>query len=42
MIARKLLEEVLHKAMSTGAVFAEIFAENTRSNAIRMIDGRVD
>ncbi len=42
MIARKLLEEVLHKAMSTGADFAEIFAENTRSNAIRMIDGRVD
>ena len=42
MIAKALLEEVLAKAMSTGADFAEVFAENTRSNNIHMIDGKVD
>ncbi|MBQ4353784.1 MAG: TldD/PmbA family protein, partial [Clostridia bacterium] len=42
MITKALLEEVLAKAMSTGADFAEVFAENTRSNSIYMIDSRVD
>ena len=42
MITKALLEEVLAKAMSTGADFAEVFAENTRSNSIYMVDGRVD
>lgn len=42
MISKALLEEVLAKAMSTGADFAEVFAENTRSNSIYMIDGKVD
>lgn len=42
MISRNLLMEVLAKAMSTGADFAEVFAEKTRSNSIYMVDGRVD
>jgi len=42
MIKKALLEEVLAKAMSTGADFAEIFAENTHSNSIYMVDGKVD
>ena len=42
MITKAILEEVLAKAMSTGADFAEVFAENSRSNSIYMIDGRVD
>ena len=42
MLTKALLEEVLAKAMSTGADFAEVFAENTRSNSIYMVDGKVD
>ena len=42
MIKKALLEEVLAKAMSTGADFAEVFAENTHSNSIYMVDGKVD
>ncbi len=42
MIAKSLLEEVLGRAMSTGADFAELFAENTRTGAVRMIDSKVD
>lgn len=42
MISRILLEEALGRAMSTGADFAEIFVEYTRSNAVRMIDSKVD
>jgi len=42
MISRALLEEVLGRAMATGADFAEIFAENTRSASIYMIDSKVE
>ena len=42
MISRALLGEVLAKAMSTGADFAEVFAERTRTNSIYMIDSKVD
>ncbi len=42
ILTKTVLETVLARAMSTGADFAEIFAENTRSNNIHMIDGRVD
>lgn len=42
MISKTLLEEVLGRAMSSGADFAELFAENTRSNSVFMIDGKVD
>ena len=42
MIAKAILEEVLARAMSSGADFAELYAENTRTNSVYMIDGKVD
>ena len=42
MFDKKLIEEVLGTAMSSGADFAEIFAERTRSNVIRFIDKKID
>ena len=42
MIAKAILEEGLARAMSSGADFAELYAENTRTNSVYMIDGKVD
>ncbi|MBQ4550665.1 MAG: TldD/PmbA family protein [Oscillospiraceae bacterium] len=42
MIARDICQRVLHKAVSTGADYAEIFAENTVNHAINMIANKVD
>lgn len=42
MIARDVCERVLRRAASTGADYAEIFAEYTVNNGIRMITGRVE
>ncbi len=42
MIAREICERVLQKAVSTGADYAEIFAENTLDHAINLVGGRVD
>ncbi len=42
MIAKETLKEVLAKAMSTGADFAEVFVENTSQKSIEMVDSRVD
>ncbi len=42
MLSRTLLTEILHKAMSTGADFAEVYVENTRENAISMVDNKVN
>lgn len=42
MIARDVCERVLQRAASTGADYAEIFAEYTVDNGIRMITGKVD
>ena len=42
MISRLLLEDVLAAAMSTGADFAEVYAEKTRNNGIRFLDGKID
>lgn len=42
MISRLLLEDVLAVAMSTGADFAEVYAERTRNNGIRFINGKID
>lgn len=41
MISTVILKEVLHKALSTGADFAEVFVENTKENVINMIDSKV-
>ncbi len=42
MISRELCERVLRRAVSTGADYAEIFAEHTTDHAIRMISNKVD
>lgn len=42
MISRELCQRVLAKAVSTGADYAEIFAENTVNHSINMIADKVD
>ena len=42
MIPRDICQRVLAKAVSTGADYAEIFAENTVNHSINMIASRVD
>lgn len=42
MIAKKILTAVLAKAMSTGADFAEVFAERTIQKNINMVDNKVN
>ncbi len=42
MISREVCQRVLQKAISTGADYAEIFAENTTNHAISMIASKVD
>lgn len=42
MISKKLLTEVLDKALSTGADFAEVYVEHTKENTLSMVDSRVD
>ena len=42
MISKEVCERVLSKAASTGADYAELFAENTLNHSINMIADRVD
>ena len=42
MISREICQRVLQKAVSTGADYAEIFAENTVNHAINMISSKVE
>ena len=42
MITREICQRVLHKAVSTGADYAEIYAENTVNHNISMIASKVD
>ena len=42
MISRDICQRVLQRAVSTGADYAEIFAENTINHTITMIDSKVD
>ena len=42
MISREICQRVLQKAVSTGADYAEIFAENSVNHAINMIASKVD
>ncbi len=42
MFDKKILEEVLAAAMASGADFAEIYAERTRNNSIRFVDGKIE
>ena len=42
MIEKRVLEEMLGIAVSTGADFAEVYSEITRNNNINFLDGRVE
>ncbi len=42
MIPRDVCQRVLAKAVSTGADYAEIFAENSIDHAINMVAGKID
>lgn len=42
MIAPSVLKDVLHKALSTGADYAEVFVERTRQKKIAMVDRKID
>ena len=42
MISREICQRVLQRAVSTGADYAELFAEHTTNHAIHMIDSQVD
>ena len=42
MIARDICQRVLRVAVSTGADYAEVFAENTVNHAINMVANRVE
>lgn len=42
MISKRIAEEVLGVALSTGADFAELFGEITHQNSIYMVDGRIE
>ena len=42
MIRKSLAEEVLGIAVSSGADFAEIYAENTRHNSVSLVDGKIE
>ena len=42
MISREICQRVLQKAVSTGADYAEIFAENTINHSISMIANKVE
>ena len=42
MITREICTRVLQAAASTGADYAEIYAQNTVNHAINMIAGKVD
>ena len=42
MISKEICERVLQKASSTGADYAEIFAENTLNHSVNLVGGKVD
>ena len=42
MISREICQRVLRKAVSTGADYAELFAENTVNHSIHMVTNAVD
>ena len=42
MIERKLLEEILSVARSTGADFAEVYAERTLNDSVHLLGGKID
>lgn len=42
MLSKALCSDIIAKAMSTGADFAEVYQELTRGNVIKLIGGKID
>ena len=42
MLSQDLIKAALQKALSTGADYAEVFAEHTDSKTISMVSSKVD
>lgn len=42
MLSKEIVSKVLSKCLSTGGDFAEVFEDDTCSNSISLIDGKVD
>ena len=42
ILDRKLLQEALAAAMTTGADFAEIYSERTLNDSVHLLDGKID
>ncbi|MBQ7397338.1 MAG: TldD/PmbA family protein, partial [Clostridia bacterium] len=42
ILEKKLLQEVLAAAMTTGADFAEIYAERTLNDSVHLLDRKID
>lgn len=42
MITKNILEDILEKALSTGADYAEVFGERTNHKIIQMVDSKVE
>ncbi len=42
MISKTICERVLQRAVSTGADYAELFAENTLDHSVHMLGGKID
>ena len=42
MISRKIAEQTLAEALRTGGDFAELFLQDERSNAMSLLDGRIE
>lgn len=42
ILSRDTLRQVLEKAVSTGADFAELYAEHSKTNSMVMIDGKIE
>ena len=42
MLTRELVKEALYRALATGADYAEVYAEHTRSKTINNISGKTD
>lgn len=42
ILDKKLLQEVLAVAMTTGADFAEIYSERTLNDSVHLLDGKID
>ena len=42
MVSKKIAEQALHEALKTGGDFAELFFQDTRANALSLLDGHVE